>query len=368
MVPETSVTHLMPTSQGGNLSLYYDLPSAANEDSLDSLYGTFDIFSRFFSVQWAGLLETATALSPQGLLGGEGAEAAVAADLLGAAGAPAGALDALAARYSLGAPFAERLNFDLLLAWDPALVALEAFLVLVVAAPLGNSLVQRTSQGGGAYQDFVAACKSSGLSVTEIGVGVTLAAGLLVFDIFLSLSEDDPADALGYGVLILVVATFALWALAVDIQAYYTLSCVGAGDLTARVVLMDALNNALCVLRIFFCWVRYLFYDFQVEAVDLAFHYTDVANELTPLTLLEGGAWWAPEPTEGGARPVWAAAAPAWALIAPALDVAFTLLQLLLGLFKFAIALFLLWLLVDLFVLRPLALSETAGLLRRRSR
>lgn len=291
MVPETNVSHLMPTSQGGNLSLYYDLPSAANEDSLDSLYGTFDIFSRFASVQWATLLEVAAPASPRALLGADGAEGALEADALAALAGPHGALDALAARYNLGAPLAERLNFDLLLAWDPALVALEAFLVLVVAAPLGNSLVQRTSQGGGAYQDFVAACKSAGLSVTEIGVGVTLAAGLLVFDIFLSLSEDDPADALGYGVLILVVATFALWALAVDVQAYYTLSCVGAGDLTARVVLMDALNNALCVLRIFFCWVRYLFYDFQVEAVDLAFHYTDVANELTPLTLLEGGAW-----------------------------------------------------------------------------
>lgn len=342
MVPESGVSHLMPTSQGGNLSLYYDLPAASNEDSLDSLYGTLDIFSRFFSVQWAGLLETAGALSPSGLLAESGAEAALAADAGAVLGAPAAALDTLAARYNLAAPFAEHINFDLLLAWDPALLALEAFLVLVVAAPLGNALVQRTSQGGGAYQDFVAACKSSGLSVTEIGVGVTLAAGLLVFDLFLSLSEDDPTDALGYGVLILVVATFALWALAVDIQAYYTLSCVGAGDLTARVVLMDALNNALCALRIFFCWVRYLFYDFQVEAVDLAFHYTDVSNELTPLTLLEGGAWWAPEPTEGGARPMWAAAAPAWALVAPALDVALTLLQLLLGLFKFAIALFLL--------------------------
>lgn len=366
MVPETSVANLMPTNQGGNLSLYYDLPSAANEDSLDSLYGTLDIFSRFFSVQWAGLLEVAQALAPGALAAPAGALGALGADA--PAAAPAGALDALAARLNLSAPVAERLNLDLLLAWDPALVALEAFLVLVVAAPLSNALVQRASQGGGAYQDFVAACKSAGLSVTEIGVGVTLAAGLLIFDIFLSLSEDDPTDTLGYGVLILVVATFALWALAVDVQAYYTLSCVGAGDLTARVVLMDALNNALCVLRIFFCWVRYLFYDFQVEAVDLAFHYTDVSNELTPLTLLEGGAWWAPEPTEGGARPMWAAAAPLWALVAPALDVAFTLLQLLLGLFKFAIALFLLWLLVDLFVLRPLALSETAGLLKRRGR
>lgn len=368
MVPESGISHLMPTNQGGNLALYYDLPSVSNEDNLDSLWGTFDIASRFFSVQWASLLETASALSPRLAPAGSNAAEALGLDLSAADVAPSWALDTLAARYSLTAPFAERLNFDLLLAWDPALVALEAFLVLVVAAPLSNSLVQRTSQGGGAYQDFVATCKSAGLSVTEIGVGVTLAAGLLIFDIFLSLSEDDPTDTLGYGVLILVLSTFALWALAVDVQAYYTLSCVGAGDLTARVVLMDALNNALCALRIFFCWVRYLFYDFQVEAVDLAFHYTDVANELTPLTLLEGGAWWAPEPTEGGTRPVWAATAPVWALVVPALDVAFTLLQLLLGLFKFAIALFLLWLLVDLFVLRPLALSETAGLLKRRSR
>jgi hypothetical protein len=368
MVTESSAGHLMPTNQGGNLSLYYDLTSVTARGNLDGLYGTADIFSRFFSVQWAGLLETAAALSPWGLLGPTmgGPNGALSHDA--PAGAPAGALDALAARLSLSAYFAEALNFDLLLAWDPALLALEAFLVLVVAAPMGNTLVQRASLGGGAYQDFVAACKSAGLSVTEIGVGLTLAAGLLIFDIFLSLSEDDPTDTLGYGVLILVVATFALWALSVDVQAYYTLSCVGAGDLTARVVLMDALNNALCALRIFFCWVRYLFYDFQVEAVDLAFHYTDVANDLTPLTLLEGGAWWAPEPTEGGARPVWAASAPVWALVAPALDVAFTLLQLLLGLFKFAIALFLLWLLVDLFVLRPLALSETTGLLRRQSR
>lgn len=363
MLPESSVTHLMPTNQGGNLSLYYDLPSAANADNLDSLYGTLDIFSRFFSAQWASLLETARPALPRRVAGAHGALAAEAAGR-----APATTLDLLAARFSLAAPFAERLNFDLLLAWDPALLLLEGFLVLVVAAPFGSALVQRAGQGSGAYQDFVAACKSAGLSVTEIGVGVTLAAGLLVFDIFLSLSEDDPTDTLGYGVLILVIATFALWAMAVDVQAYYTLSCVGSGDLTARVVLMDALNNALCVLRIFFCWVRYLFYDFQVEAVDLAFHYTDVANELTPLTLLEGGAWWAPEPTEGGVRPVWAAAAPLWALVAPALDVAFTLLQLLMGLFKFAIALFLLWLLVDLFVLRPLALAETAGLLKRRAR
>lgn len=67
-----------------------------------------------------------------------------------------------------------------------------------------------------------------------------------------------------------------------------------------------------------------------------------MANDLSPLTLLEGGAWFAPEASEGGLRPVWAATSSVWVLLVPAMDVATTLLQLLLGLFKFAIALFLL--------------------------
>lgn len=213
-------------------------------------------------------------------------------------------MEGLSARLNFSGAASWGLNLDLLISFDPALLLIEAFVAFFVGAPLASSLSKRATQGSGAYQDFVAACKASGLSLTEIGVGVTLAAGLILFDVFVSLSEDDPTDTLGYGVLILVVATFALWGLAVDTQAYYTLCCVGSGDLTTRLILTDALNNGLCALRIFFCWVRYLFYDFQVEAVDLAFHYTDVSNDISPLTLLEGGAFFSPEPSEGGLRPV----------------------------------------------------------------
>jgi len=346
------------------LSLFYDLPSVTGEESLDSLWGTLEIFTRAAQAHWL-FLNTA-ALPAAASAAPTTASGAFFADAVSLS--PRNALEGLGARLNLGGVASVGVFTDAVLAFDPALIALEVFLVFFVGAPLASSLSKRATQGSGAYQDFVAACKSTGLSLTEVAVAVTLVAGLLLFDIFVSLSEDDPTDTLGYGILILVIATFALWGLSVDVQAYYTLCCVGSGDLTTRVVLTDVLNNFLCVLRIFFCWVRYLFYDFQVEAVDLAFHYTDVANDLSPLTLLEGGAWFAPEPSEGGARPVWAATAAVWVLLAPAMDVASTLLQLLLGLFKFAIALFLLWLLVDLFVLRPLALSETTGLLRRKSR
>ena len=166
---------------------------------------------------------------------------------------PRNVLEGLSARLNLGGVASTNVFTDAVLAFDPALLLLEAFLAFFVGAPLVNSLSKRATQGSGAYQDFVAACKNSGLSLTEIGVAVTLAAGLLLFDIFISLSEDDPTDTLGYGILLLVIATFALWGLSVDVQAYYTLCCVGSGDLTTRVILTDMLNNFLCVLRIFFC-------------------------------------------------------------------------------------------------------------------
>ena len=298
MAPDTSATRLWPTPVGGNVSVFYDLPSVTTEGNLDSLWGTLGLVVRAAQANWAfsGTLsapaQAGAYLSPLTPL------AALLADLP----TPSlySAVEGHTARFQVTAPASLRVWADLLLAYDPALLLLEAFLAFFVGAPLAASLARRATQGGGAYQDFVAACKSSGLSLTEIGVALSLGAGLLLFDVFISLSEDDPTDALGYGVLLLVIATFALWALAVDTQAYYTLCCVGSGDLTTRVVLTDALNNALCALRIFFCWVRYLFYDLQVEAVDLAFHYTDVANDLSPLTLLEGGGLVCPRGLRGG--------------------------------------------------------------------
>lgn len=48
-------------------------------------------------------------------------------------------------------------------------------------------------------------------------------------------------------------------------------------------------------------------------------------------------------------------------------DVALFLLQVLIGLFKLFIAFFLLWLIVDLFILKAFALSESRALLARRA-
>jgi hypothetical protein len=49
------------------------------------------------------------------------------------------------------------------------------------------------------------------------------------------------------------------------------------------------------------------------------------------------------------------------------LDLVFFILQTLIGLFKLFIAFFLLWLIIDLFILKAFALSESRGLAARRA-
>ena len=112
MDPVASALRFMPTNRGGNLSVFYDITAASNQDNFDSLYGTFDILSRAASIQWASLLESARCLVPAGL--GRGAPAGVEAE--SSTEAPLWGLDVAAGRLGLGAPLAERVNLDLLVA------------------------------------------------------------------------------------------------------------------------------------------------------------------------------------------------------------------------------------------------------------
>lgn len=114
----------------------------------------------------------------------------------------------------------------------------------------------------------------------------TLTVGFVFFDIFLSFAEDDVVDTLNYLILLFVILTFVFLLLAVDIQYFFMISNAG-GDFTLRVIVFDLINNLLCALRVFFCWIRYIFYDLQVEMVDMTFQYTDSVNETSLLLWFE---------------------------------------------------------------------------------
>jgi hypothetical protein len=171
---------------------------------------------------------------------------------------------------------------------DPGLLILElAALVCVLwVGPRRAAFRARRRQG---YDDFVLFCQTNALSLTEIGALATLSLGLVGFDFFLAFVEDDLTEIFGSLVLGLAIGGGLGLVVALDIQYFYTISALGGGN-ALLVAFNDLTANALCVLRIVLCWVRYLFYDFQVEALDWAFHY------------LEGGSEYALGSWGGGSR------------------------------------------------------------------
>ena len=151
-------------------------------------------------------------------------------------------------------------------------------------------------------------------------------------------SEDDLVDAALAGVGLVVFASLFAASAAVGAAAVWSMSPASAGERRARLALNDAANTSLAGARVCLCWARYSLYDAQVDLVDMALQYTD-----------ELFVDWALRP-----------GTPAWA----AVDVSFFVSQLALSLFKLAIATFLLWLIIDLFVLRPVARVAAAWRLR----
>ena len=100
--------------------------------------------------------------------------------------------------------------------------------------------------------------------------------------------------------------------------------------------------------------MRYVFYDIQVESVDFSHHYSEASNLISPALLLDPVA--GSVNAEGAMLPSMFNITP---LILLALDVTLLVVQVFLGAIKLIIAGFLLWLIMDLFLLRPLHACET---------
>lgn len=160
--------------------------------------------------------------------------------------------------------------------WTLLVAELLLFLVLALRLARVSAITRLVSQF---YDDLVTFCQQNGLSVTELATVLSLSLGFIFFDLFFAFGEEDLADVVSYGILLFVFITGLGLFLALDVFYYFMISGVGASSATARVVATDVVNNGLCLLRVFFCWTRYIFYDLQTELVDFTLQYTDVANE-----------------------------------------------------------------------------------------
>lgn len=141
---------------------------------------------------------------------------------------------------------------DVISRCDPLLVVVElTILGVLVAAGMGLLSSQPTSNTF--YDDIATFCKTNNLALTEIATFLSLALGFLIFDIFSCAVEEDVTDVFFFFMLVFVIALFFFLLINTDVQYFYMVSSASSGDLTVRAAVFDAINNFLCVLRIFFC-------------------------------------------------------------------------------------------------------------------
>lgn len=117
------------------------------------------------------------------------------------------------------------------------------------------------------------------LSYYEFIVITTSFFFLIVIKLVLALSEDDSSDMVPVVILFFIIILIISFYVSMGtIKSYYLLNSNSSGEIKKRLIFNEVVNTFLCLLRIFLCLTRYIFYDLQVELVDMVLNYTEDIN------------------------------------------------------------------------------------------
>lgn len=121
------------------------------------------------------------------------------------------------------------------------------------------------------------------ISACEVSIFVSFGFISFFLAAVAAVSNDDFVDSAFIIVLVFILFTVLLSSLCLSIFIGFGLSPASRGESLFRVLVNDVQNIVLCLLRVFLCWTRYIFYDAQVEFVDIALQHSDEIFQ-TPLT------------------------------------------------------------------------------------
>ena len=196
---------------------------------------------------------------------------------------------------------------------DPILLVVEIIIVGCILWIIKNLWVS----SGGSW------LAGKGISTYEVIGIIGSSFIIIIFDLMCSMSEDDWNDFILCGIAFILCFGFGGVIVGLGLGCPISLSPISGSGLRAGC--FDILNIFLCLFRIFVCFIRYVFYDLQLEVVDFATQFTEVSGEVDVL----------------------------WSFfLLGSIGV-----QIILCLVKLVIASFLLLLVLDLFVIRPISWS-----------
>lgn len=103
------------------------------------------------------------------------------------------------------------------------------------------------------YADLVTWCQYRSISLAETFGLVSLFLGFIVFDTFVTLSEDDVFEGAGWIFSAIILSAVIFLLVGVDVQFVYLVCSISGAEPALRVIYNDFVNNVLCLLRVFLC-------------------------------------------------------------------------------------------------------------------
>lgn len=209
------------------------------------------------------------------------------------------------------------------------------------------------------YDDLVTLCKQLGLSFIELACLFSVSLGLLFFDLLLTFAEDDAMENILWALLSWTVLSFIGVYLSVDLFHLFVIAGAGSNTKFLRALYDDILFNSLAFLRLFVCWLRFLFYDFQAEQLDIVLQQSTFVN--SHATFIAYGASSILEPATFAAG-VWASFGSLFlSIVSIIFELSIWLVLVVISFLKLALALYIYWLLVDVTLFRLMSVSEILG-------
>ena len=157
---------------------------------------------------------------------------------------------------------------------------------------------------------------------------------IVLGEIFLSFVSDELSDTFIFHIFLFVIISLILNFLIITAVKFFSLlSSTSTTSINFKLFLIDVLNHFLCLVRISMCAFRYILYDLQVEYIDMSLQYTEnIILLIDPLSDPNNVFF--------------------YKIVFTFFDFVFAIFSILINFFKYGIASFLLWLILDLFLLR----------------
>jgi len=123
---------------------------------------------------------------------------------------------------------------------------------------------------------FIKSC----IPPVDVIISGSIFLAFIIFDMFNTIYGDPFNEIIAIYLCIVALSILFIISICQDLFNFFCLSNVANNNVSLKILIYDLIYNFVNFFRIFLSWIRFIFYDIQLEWLDFTNHYVDFENEL----------------------------------------------------------------------------------------